>query len=707
MKLIVSPFLLFLFFASCIYGQESNDVNMGAVIVAASEGKVSVLDKEDDVTGAETKPGQVIPIGKYILTGAGAKLTLLLSNGTLVTLEESTKMKVGNFQQTPFDGQGQKVSELAGEPSNSKVDLDLEVGSLVLKTKKLRKGSSFNVQTKGGTAGIRGTEFQLAFDPGAGIKLDVTESTVDFTPPGGQPMPVTQGRGLDVSANGQVAPRPVSPAAAQNISNTNQAATEVSADISMDTVAEAIIESTELSQEADMDNQDDGEPQEEPGDEPQEEPMDEPEEAPEESSEEPSTDTEEPTTEPDESSTKSEEASTEPATEPSEEPLATESSTEGDAPVEQEQAATPVEQPAEQEPAVQETASVDIVTEEAPVTEPVTTSQPADIELQDSLPAVDMTPDPVDTPEIVSTLPMTVDDFALQTPKLEVEIKIEEIIERNPDAKQVRETGKLGAPAAELAKLPLDGNMLDEYRDLPEKVQNDLLEVGSELVETIFAVEEINPEQAVEFVNMSPKAQELAVNLKEETLITLLSYDKELQSLAEVEAPVVERLVSLEELDPKIASKFVVLSPEGRESALKLEDSTMVELLEYEPKLQEDMLNLDTPVVERVMSIEEFTPKVATKFVEFTPEAQDLTLGLEDIALVTLLDQDIEEELILSALTPESIEKSSSENIPAENKASTMSEEVLNLGDNLQRVRKRIFMKRLLIWPTVKLMRTG
>ena len=85
---------------------------LGAIIVAASEEKVSVLDKENDVTGAETKPGQVIPIGKYILTGAGAKLTLLLSNGTLVTLEESTKMKVGNFQQTPFDGQGRKFPNL-------------------------------------------------------------------------------------------------------------------------------------------------------------------------------------------------------------------------------------------------------------------------------------------------------------------------------------------------------------------------------------------------------------------------------------------------------------------------------------------------------------------------------------------------------------------------------------------------------------------
>ena len=196
---------------------------------------------------------------------------------------------------------------------------------------------------------------------------------------------------------------------------------------------------------------------------------------------EPSTDTEEPTTEPDESGTKSEEASTEPATEPSEEPLATESSTEGDAPVEQEQAATPVEQPAEQEPAVQETASVDIVTEEAPVTELVTTSQPADIELQNSLPAVDMTLDPVDTPEIVSTPPLAVDDFALQTPKLEAEIKIEEIIERNPDAKQVRKLVnwvlRLQNWLSYLSMVTCSMNLVDRPEN---RLHHDLLEAGFE-----------------------------------------------------------------------------------------------------------------------------------------------------------------------------------------------------------------------------------
>ena len=87
-------------------------------------------------------------------------------------------------------------------------------------------------------------------------------------------MPVTQGRGLDVSANGQVAPDQ-SVRGCTEYFEYKSSATEASADISMDAVAEAVVESTELSQEADMENQD-GEPQEEP-DEPQEEPMDEPE----------------------------------------------------------------------------------------------------------------------------------------------------------------------------------------------------------------------------------------------------------------------------------------------------------------------------------------------------------------------------------------------------------------------------------------------
>ena len=49
----------------------------------------------------------------------------------------------------------------------------MEIGSLVVQTKKLKKSSSFSISTTTGTAGIRGTQFQMAMSPNTGMKLDV------------------------------------------------------------------------------------------------------------------------------------------------------------------------------------------------------------------------------------------------------------------------------------------------------------------------------------------------------------------------------------------------------------------------------------------------------------------------------------------------------------------------------------------------------
>ena len=70
-------------------------------------------------------------------------------------------MKVGEFEQIPFEPGDMKVSDLKEEPSSSKVGVDLDFGSLVVKTKKLNKQSTFEIETAMGTAGIRGTEFQF------------------------------------------------------------------------------------------------------------------------------------------------------------------------------------------------------------------------------------------------------------------------------------------------------------------------------------------------------------------------------------------------------------------------------------------------------------------------------------------------------------------------------------------------------------------
>ena len=218
---------------------EGDDIR-GAVIVVDLLEPVRFLDQEKNPLQAKVKVGSLVPVGHYAQAGAGGRMVILLSNGTLLTLKERTKMRIGTFEQEPFDPKGRKVSDLEGEPSVSQVEIELDWGDLVVKTKKLNKGSSLIITSATGTAGVRGTEFQISENPGQGMQLDVTESTVTFTPPGGQTIPVSQGQGVDVSSSGVVAPRPVNPVVAESIAVTNQAATQVSGEISMGAVSDAM-----------------------------------------------------------------------------------------------------------------------------------------------------------------------------------------------------------------------------------------------------------------------------------------------------------------------------------------------------------------------------------------------------------------------------------------------------------------------------------
>jgi hypothetical protein len=72
-KNTISLLSIFFLFAFALSSQPAQDSNVGAVIVAALEGKVSVLKNNDDQQGAEVKPGDVIPLGKMIVTGSGSK----------------------------------------------------------------------------------------------------------------------------------------------------------------------------------------------------------------------------------------------------------------------------------------------------------------------------------------------------------------------------------------------------------------------------------------------------------------------------------------------------------------------------------------------------------------------------------------------------------------------------------------------------------
>ena len=239
-------------------GQEKQS---GALIVADMQGDVQFLDGQGKtVEAGKIGPGDILPLDHSAVTGQPGKIIFILSNGTLMTLTENTKMKVRTFEQVPFDPGGKKLKDLENEPSQSKVEIDLDMGSLIIKTKKLDKASSFDINSPVGVAGIRGTEFQMQSNPGAGIQLDVTESTVAFTPPGGgQAMPVGQGNGLSVSQAGVPTPRPINPVVAQTISITNQVATQVTANVSLNVVSGAMNEATAESQSSSESEEGEGE----------------------------------------------------------------------------------------------------------------------------------------------------------------------------------------------------------------------------------------------------------------------------------------------------------------------------------------------------------------------------------------------------------------------------------------------------------------
>ncbi|MEL0099018.1 MAG: FecR domain-containing protein, partial [Opitutae bacterium] len=234
----------------------------GSVIVLQTKGVVEAISPQGVKLKEPVVRGSVLPVGYAINTGLFSESILLFSNGTTATVLEKSQIKLTQFKQLPFEAQGNSFGQLTAEPSTSQVSIDMDVGSLVVQTKKLNKSSSFSISTPTGTAGIRGTQFQMAMSPNTGMKLDVAESQVAFTPAGqNQPVLVGPGRGLDASASGTINQRPISPSAAQNISVKNASAASVCDAVPVATSQEASAQAEKSTQEQDNNGETDEENQ--------------------------------------------------------------------------------------------------------------------------------------------------------------------------------------------------------------------------------------------------------------------------------------------------------------------------------------------------------------------------------------------------------------------------------------------------------------
>ncbi len=159
----------------------------GAVVIASINGELKVFDPPKSDKYSDPKPikarlgkiGEAVSVGTQLITGNGSRAILLLTNGTIFTMGEETKLVIKEFWQEEFESKEDRVIDIQGEVSPSRIRIGLLNGEMIVEVKKLQHKSSFLIETPLGVAGVRGTEFRL-FSQSKFFKLGVLEGRVDF-----------------------------------------------------------------------------------------------------------------------------------------------------------------------------------------------------------------------------------------------------------------------------------------------------------------------------------------------------------------------------------------------------------------------------------------------------------------------------------------------------------------------------------------------
>ena len=198
-------FLFLLVFSFTVIKLAAKDAS---VIVASVEGEVFSLSLEDDfqTTLDKSSVGKKVEEKSILITGKNGSTSLLFSNGTLITVKPGSRFYLRKFAQKAFSpDHNSKPSTLEEEPSQSELLAHLDFGNLIVKAPKLAKGSSMVVSSPLGTAGIRGTMFQLVAvrnpvtgDITGGVNL--ISGDISFTDVGGNEVSLVSGQSLQLAS---------------------------------------------------------------------------------------------------------------------------------------------------------------------------------------------------------------------------------------------------------------------------------------------------------------------------------------------------------------------------------------------------------------------------------------------------------------------------------------------------------------------------
>lgn len=160
---------------------------------------VAVIDSASGSVAAGASPaqlepvssGQALPAQRFVQTGLSSTALLGLADGSWVKVKPSSLVLVGDLR---VDAKLQRV-----------VSLEVLTGGVEAAVSK-STGGSFEVSTRAGIAGVRGTEFRVHADGDAAARVETTEGVVALAGDAGEPEVLTEARGSQVAA-GQ-APEP-------------------------------------------------------------------------------------------------------------------------------------------------------------------------------------------------------------------------------------------------------------------------------------------------------------------------------------------------------------------------------------------------------------------------------------------------------------------------------------------------------------------
>ena len=179
-----------------------------SVIVASVEGEVFSLSIEDEfqITLDSSSVGKKVEEKSIIVTGDSGNASLLFTNGALITIKPGSRFYLRKFAQKSFSADpNANPSQIEEEPSQSELLAHLDFGNLIVKAPKLRKGSSMVLSSPLGTAGIRGTMFQLVAvrnpvtgDITGGVNL--ISGDITFTDVAGNDVNLASGQSLQLAS---------------------------------------------------------------------------------------------------------------------------------------------------------------------------------------------------------------------------------------------------------------------------------------------------------------------------------------------------------------------------------------------------------------------------------------------------------------------------------------------------------------------------